>query len=209
MSPTPLPPVKEAPIPPAITPVLDTTQRLTITSDLDSYLLERQKEQPKSLEEVIARAELVDSRPRHRMEMPPSIQQYFRSDKHPEGKYIPRWVLKDKRASDQAFMKGWVIFNRGYFPNAPRYLFSASGGIELGDTILMFMPVKQALAIREAPGKLSRERLKGQMTQTGPDTVLMSGNKQAEHIYQPELGPESAETSEEKVPGVLTADRDF
>lgn len=186
------------------------TQRVTILSELDSYILERQKEQGTSLEEAVSRVEIQEMRPRHRMEMPDSLQKYFwDAQKNPAGRFIPRWVLKDKRAIDSALNRGWLFFNRSYFPDSPRYLFTANGGIEVGDTILAFMPVKQALAIREAPAKLSQERLRGQMTSVGPDTVLMSGNKQSEHIYQPELGPESVESTEEKVPGVLTEGRDF
>ena len=217
MSPLPDVKVKESPaIPvkqePPVIPVKqeETPQRITILSELDSYILERQKEQPASLEDAVSRIEVQDARPRHRMEMPDSLQKYFwNAEKNPSGRFIPRWVLKDKRAIDNALVKGWLFFNRSYFPDAPRYLFTANGAIEVGDTILAFMPVKQALAIRYAPAKLSQERLRGQMTQVKPDYVLMSGNKNAEHVYQPELGPEESETSEEKVPGVLTADRDF
>ncbi len=209
MSPLPGTPVTKSPEVP-VKKEEAPSQRITILSELDSYILERQKEQPSSLEEAVARIEVQDARPRHRMEMPDSLQKYFWNEKtNPSGRFIPRWVLKDKRAIDTALAKGWLFFNRSYFPDAPRYLFTANGGIEIGDTILAFMPVKMALAIRSAPAKLSQERLKGQMTQTSPDSVLMTGNQKSEYIYQPELGPESVETSEEKVPGVLTEGRDF
>lgn len=207
----PVPPVKEEKKSPALPPVPEpSTQRITLLSELDSYILERQKELPGSLDEAVSRVEVQDARPRRRMDLPDSLKSYFWDEqKNPSGRFIPRWVLKDKRAIDSALVKGWMVFNRIYFGQVPRYLFTANGGIEIGDTLLMFMPVKQALAIRALPGKLSQERIKGQMTQTGPDTVLMTGNQQAEHVYQPQLGPESAETAEAPIAGVLTEGRDF
>ena len=206
---SPEPPVAKSPSPaevpevqPVTAPVIPEppSQRITILSELDSYVLERQKEQPANLEEAIARIEVQSLRPTHRMSMPASIERYFWDEKkNPDGRFIARWVLKDKRAIDAALNRGWLFFNRSWFPDAPRYLFTANGGIEIGDCMLAFMATKKALAIRDAPGKLSRERLHGQMTQTKPDYVLMSGNKDAEHIYQPELGPESNETGDGQV----------
>lgn len=185
-------------------------QRITILSELDSYIAERMKEQPQSLEEAVSRIEVQSNRPHHRMQLP----EYFRQHSADvpgakEGRYAFRWVLKQKRSLDDHLAKGWLFVNRTYFPQAPRYLFTANGGVEIGDTLLAFIPIKKALQMREAPGKLSQERLKGQMTQTKQDYVLMTGNQRAPHVYQPELGPETSEASEEKVPGVLTEGRDF
>lgn len=185
-------------------------QRITILSELDSYISERMKEQPVSLEEAVKRIEVQDVRPRHRMELPDYFQQHSAdSPRAKDGRYAFRWVLKQKRSIDDHLAKGWLFVNAAYFPQAPRYLFTANGGVEIGDTILAFIPIKRAKQMREAPSKLSQERLRSQMTQTKPDYVLMTGDKDSEHVYQPELGPESAETSEEKVAGVLTEGRDF
>ena len=214
MSPLPIEKVKpDAPGPPVIplppTEVLDSTRPITILSELDSYIAERMKGQPRTLEAAVARVESLSDRPRHRLQLPMFFEPLSFDNHQAPGPYIFRWTFKDKRAVDRDLNRGWIIVNRSYFPQAPRYLFTANGGIEVGDALLTFMPAKKAQAIREAPGKLSQERLKGQMTHTSPDYVLMTGNQQSEHVYKPELGPEAPETSEEKVPGVLTEGRDF
>ena len=183
--------------------------RVTILSELDSYISERMKEQPTSLTEVANRVEVTNRSGSHRMSLPTYFTQYSADDQKAAGPYAFRWVLKVKRSIDDHLAKGWLFVNRAYFPDAPRYLFTANGGVELGDTMLAFLPIKQAKLMRERPAKLSQERLKGQMTTTGPDTVLMTGNQHSPHVYQPELGAESAETSSASVPGVLTEGRDF
>lgn len=182
---------------------------IVILSELDSYIAERMKGQPPTIEEAVARVQLQDDRPRHRLKLPGFFEKFSADNARAPGPYIFRWILKDKRAIDAAMNRGWIIANHAYFQAAPAYLFTANGGIEVGDAILSFMPMKKATAIREAPAKLSQERLKGQMTQTKSDYVLMTGNAKSDHVYEPELGPESSEASEEKVAGVLTEGRDF
>lgn len=186
--------------------------RITILSELDSYITERMKEQPASLEEAVQRLEVRERAPRHRMKLSPYFESLSADNPKGAGAYVFRWVFKTKRSVDDHLAKGWLLVNRSYFPKAPRYLFTANGGIELGDVLLAFMPVKQAKAIREAPAKLSQERLKSRMTQTKPDYLVMTGNQDRlkdGSVYAPELGPETAETSEERPPGVMTEGRDF
>ena len=200
-------PVKS--VPQTLTEVSPESTPITLLSPLDSYIRERMKEQPKTLKEIEERVQFQDQQPRHRLQLPNFFEKLSADNEKSPGPYIFRWIYKDKRSVDRHLAIGWTFVNRTYFSQAPRYLFSANGGIEVGDAVLGFMPAKKALDLRAAPAKLSQERLRGQMTQTGPDYVLMTGNKKAEHVYQPELGPESAETSEEKVPGILTEGRDF
>lgn len=206
-------PIPESPVKPNVPPsskeVLSETRPITILSELDSYIAERMKGQPPTLEEAVARVRLLDDRPRHRLHLPDFFERLSADRQGSPGPYVFRWISKQKRAVDTALARGWLLITQAYFPNSPRYLFTANGGIEIGDALLAFMEVKKARTIRDAPGRLSRERLKAQMTQTKPDYVLMTGNQQAEHVYQPELGPEQAEASEEKVAGVLTEGRDF
>ena len=187
----------------------EVSKSVTILSELDSYIAERMKGQPTRVEEAVAKVESLSDRPRHRLQLPDFFEALSADNKAKAGPYIFRWTLKKKQAIDRDLNRGWILTNRSYFPSAPRYLFTANGGIEVGDALLMFMPARKALLLREAPARISQERLRGQMTHTSPDYVLMSGDKHNEHIYQPQLGPEAAETAETPVPGVLTAGRDF
>ena len=188
-------------------------QSITILSELDSQIAERMKGQPQSLEEIVSRAKVHErqSLSRHRLSLP-AFFQALSYDDAPEnkGEYVFKWIFKDKRSIDRHLnVLGWNLVNRTYFAQAPRYLFSANGGVEVGDAILGFIPAKQAIEMRLAPGKRSQERLSSQMTQVDKDYVLMTGNPKDEKVYQPKLGTEAEESSEEKVPGVLTEGRDF
>lgn len=200
----PATPVK--PVPP---PVTEVTKPIVILSELDSYIAERMKGQPPTLEEAVARVQLQDDRPRHQLTLPVYFERLSADNAKHAGPYVFRWINKVKRAIDAAMSRGWIIVNRTYFPDAPAYLFTANGGVEVGDALLSMMPLKKAQALREAPAKLSQERLRGRMTQTKPDYVLMTGDAKSDHVYAPELGPETSETSQEKVSGVLTEGRDF
>ena len=183
-------------------------QRVTVLSELDSYIAERMKEQPQTPEELTSRVEITNRQPAHRLQLPHYFEQ-LSGDARTPGPYIFRWIFKDKRSVDRHLALGWTFVNRTFFPEMPKYLLSANGGVEIGDAILGFMPTKKALQLRAHPGQLSRERLKGQLTQTKPDYVMMTGNPSAENVYQPDLGPEASEESEEKVAGTLTDGRDF
>ena len=203
---------------PAVEPVSrvaaqQNTSSVTVTqlSELDSYILERQKEQPRTLEEVADRVEVLEknARQRHRLTLP----EYFEAksyDHKTELPFVFRWLFKEKRAIDRALnVIGWTLVNRTYFPDAPRYLFTANGGVEVGDSILAFMPAKRAVAIRQEPGQRSRNRVEAQTTQVESDYVLMSGNAKDSRIYQPQMGSEAAETADTSVAGELVEGRDF
>lgn len=206
------PVAQAAPVTPPVEPNVEETKPIVILSELDSYISERMKEQPKTLQEVEERVELVEKAQatHHRLSLPPYFQEKSYDHQAQPGPYIFRWQFKEKRALDRAInVLGWTLVNRTFFPDAPRYLFSANGGVEIGDAILTFMPAKKALAIREKPGKLSREKLESQTTEVGQDYVLMTGNPKDEKVYQPDLPSESVEDSEVSTPGVQVQGRDF
>ena len=204
----------EAPAVKAAEPIIEETRPVVILSELDSYITERMKEQPKTLEEVASRVEMVEraQATHHRLSLPPYFQEQSADFQPKPGPYIFRWQFKEKRALDRALnVLGWTMVNRAYFPSAPRYLFSANGGVEVGDALLTFMPAKQAQAIRERPAKLSQERLESRMTPVAgeADYVLMTNNPKDERFYKPTLPPESVEESETVTPGVHVEGRDF
>ena len=201
---------------------LESSKPVVIMSELDSYIHDRIVSQPQTLDEAVQRFEqsAVTGATRHRLVLPEFFEQlsYDCSWGHgclhhvngAKGPWVFRWLLKEKRAIDNARdVVGWMLVNRAYFPHASRMLFTANGGVEVGDGILAFIPAKKALELREAPGKKSRDRIDSQMTPTGPDYTMMTGNPKDERVYQPDLGPESQETSETPVSGVLVEDRDF
>ena len=196
-----------------VTPAPQENQKITILSELDSYIAERMKGQPQSVEEVVSRTKVHErqSLSRHRLSLPEFFQALSYDDvpEH-KGDFVFKWIFKDKRSIDRHLnVLGWTLVNRTYFPQAPRYLFTANGGVEVGDAILGFIPAKQAIEMRLAPAKRSQERLSSQMTKVEPDYVLMTGNPKDDKVYQPKLGTEQEESAEEKVPGVLTEGRDF
>ena len=122
--------------------------------------------------------------------------------------------MKDKRAIDPAInVKGWFIVNRTYFPEAPRLLFSTSGGVENGDLILVFMTVEKALEIRRYPQLKSKELLNSRMTpsKTKPSRVLMTGNPDDENVYEPDMGADESDSGAGSAvrPGSIQEDRDF
>ena len=106
-------------------------------------------------------------------------------------------------------MVGWTLVNRTYFPDAPKWLFTASGGVEVGDSILAFMPAKRAVAIRLEPGVRSRNKVQSRMTQVEQDYVLMTGNPKDARVYQPNMEAEERETAPASVGGELVEGRDF
>ena len=175
------------------------TKPIVILSELDSYITERMKEQPRTLEEVESRVEAVSraTETHHRLSLPPYFQTKSYDAQEKPGPYIFRWQFKEKRAIDRALnVLGWTLVNRVFFPEAPRYLFSANGGVEVGDAILAFMPAKKALEIREKPARLSQERLESRMTQVDENYVLMTGNPKDDKVYQPSLPSEAVEETE-------------
>lgn len=209
------------------------TQRPTmVMSELDSMIYERIKAQPSTLDHIDISVSRTEAPGLHRMSLPPYFEQFSYDctrgdacDVHTvdkktgkvisgKGKYIFRWILKVKQAVDQAMnLKGWYLVNLTYFPDAPRIHFSTSGGVENGDAILSFIFYEKALKIRKFPGEKSQEKLRSQMTPSRKkaNRVLMTGNPDSDHIYEPDMGADESDVGEGSAatPGSLQEGRDF
>ena len=208
-------------------PELDSVRPITIMSEKDAYISERMKEQPQNLAdiEVTTKEEKFGI---HRLSLPEYFEHLsydctigqsckyhgwkltkvvYGLDKEMDrwvqtkhGKYIFRWLNKDKRALDQSLnVKGWYLANRSFFSDAPRILFSVNGGVELGDSILGFMSVKKALDLRTKPSRESIERVKS-------EDKRHEGNS---HFYKPKLSPEVVEGDDFAPADALQEGRDF
>ena len=208
-------------------PELDSVRPITIMSQQDAYISERMKEQPQNLAdiEVTTKEEKFGI---HRLSLPEYFEHLsydctigqsckyhgwkltkvvYGLDKEMDrwvqtkhGKYIFRWLNKDKRALDQSLnVKGWYLANRSFFSDAPRILFSVNGGVELGDSILGFMSVKKALDLRTKPSRESIERVKS-------EDKRHEGNS---HFYKPKLSPERVEGDDFAPADALQEGRDF
>lgn len=119
-----------------------TGEMSVIVSNEDAHLHQRIKSQPKSLEELEIQFEVKPKEGKHRLSLPDELVPY-------ESKYAFRWLFKRKRSIDEACdVIGWKIITRNYFPELPTHLFSVSGAIERGDSILAFMPIKRRDEIR-------------------------------------------------------------
>jgi len=180
----------------------------TIMTESDAYISERMKDQPQKLSSI--NVETKDERLGiHRLSLPDYFEQFshectigiscpfhgwkqetvkYDLDKEmprwiqtKHGKYVFRWLSKNKRALDFAInVRGWYLVNRSLFEEAPKILFSVNGGIENGDSILGFMPFEKAQAIRNRP------------IQESLDRVLSEGKKHEGHpnFYKADLSPE-------------------
>ena len=195
-----------------------------IMSPEDAYIAERVASQPATLEEAKKVVVYTDSQ-RNRLSLPPYFEAFSHDctvgqecGTHPwketspgrwsygaRGEFIFRWVKKVKRAIDHAMnVQGWLFVNRRYFPDAPGHLFSANGGVELGDVLLFFLPARQALALRAVPGQKSNDALKARLTKQSDGSVAMTGNTSDERFYVPEGGGE-----EDNASAGLQEGRDF
>src|SRR3990167_3453479 len=206
---------------------LDISRPVTIMSEHDAYISERMKAQPQTLTdiEVTTKEEKFGI---HRLSLPEYFEHLsydctigqsckyhgwkltkvvYGLDKEMDrwvqtkhGKYIFRWLNKDKRALDQSLnVKGWYLANRSFFSDVPRILFSVNGGVELGDSILGFMSVKKALDLRTKPSRESIERVKS-------EDKRHEGNS---HFYKPKLSPERVEGDDLAPADALQEGRDF
>jgi len=180
-----VPPVE----PKGVTPPPDVTKSVLIT-EVDTYLTERMKTQPQTLEEVTKVAAPEKEPGRHRLSLPKPLERHTQE-------FAFHWILRSKRAIDEAIDKGWVFVNRQLFPKLPNYLFSVAGAIEKGDLILACMGRRRAEAkTREAQQKSS-------------DMVNVQIRKHEEDpkkFYKPTLS--KAEENDETTPG-LQEGRDF
>lgn len=143
----------------------------------DAYIADRIKSQPKTLDEVLLMKERKYSPGEHRLSLPVELRQY-------QDKVAFRWVNKKKRAIDDAIdLKGWIFINRLSFKGLPNRLFSNSGAIERGDTVLMYMPIEMAMRIRKAPGDKSTALIKAHLAK-GEEKLL----KGQSGFYKPTEG---------------------
>src|SRR3990167_6206136 len=169
------------------------TRPFTIMSENDAYIAERMKQQPKSITDIEFIEHEEDKVGIHRLSLPEYFEEMSydctrghtcgfhawrkhevfygievkmdRWEQTKRGKYIFRWLNKNKRALDQSLnVKGWYLANRSFFQNAPKILLSANGGIENGDSILGFMPVEKAISLRTKPSKDSLDRVRSEET---------------------------------------------
>ena len=217
-----------APVPPA--PVAETppASPMRVLSEQDSYILTRIASQP-PMDEVLTTVTPVDGE-RHRFSLPDELEGFAYDCSHGKsckahpwqydeargrwsygkhGSFVFRWAWKNKLALDRnVSVRGWLIVNQAYFPTVSRYLFSANGAIEVGDCLLLFMPVKRALAMRQEPGDRSRELIKSRMTRV-KDGVLMTGSPDDPAVYMPKgAGTNETDETEATVPGLMEG-RDF
>ena len=174
-------------------PEIQERPALTLVSDLDAYIVDRIKAQPKTLDEVMLVTEKKYAPGEHRLSLPKELHEY-------EDRFSFRWINKKKRAIDGAVtLKGWVLVNKALFPNLPKHLFTTNGGVEVGDAILAFMAKVKAEAIRRAPGEKSRGLLKSNPMVSGEVEPLKKGQS---GFYKPE------DTGEKGIEG-LQEGRDF
>ena len=204
-----------------------TNQPLTIMTEHDAYISERMKEQPQELSEIEVTMK-EEKFGIHRLSLPDFFEPFSydctigtscshhgwikkkvmygldkemdRWEQSKHGKFIFRWLNKNKRALDFSInVRGWYLVNRSVFGEAPKILFSINGGVENGDSILGFMPVKKALEIRERPGIESRDR------------VNSEEKKHEGHpaFYKAKLSPEKQDGDDFAPTDALQEGRDF
>ena len=227
-SPKSVVPQEVAPVAPVTPEPSKLITATVIMSEEDAYITERVASQPATLDEVrkvVVHADVTKNRL--------SLPTYFERFSHDctvgqecqvhswkldeatgrwsygnRGEFIFRWIKKVKRAIDHAMnVQGWLFVNSRYFPDAPSHLFSANRGVELGDVVLFFLPAKQALLLRAAPGKRSNDALKARLTKTPSGDILMTGNPTNDKFYAPAVTSEGGE-DDAPAPG-LQEGRDF
>lgn len=218
--------------PPHTAPAPEETKPTVVMSEVDSYVHERMKNQPTTLDAVLSEDVSVTEHA-SRLQLPKEFESYSYDCSHGgacaihqrdpkngdigvRGDFVFRWVQKTKRSIDTATgVRGWLFVNRQAFPSVPRFRFSVNGGVEVGDCILMFMSAKKALAIRKAAGVRSNEMLGSRMTNAGQDKsgvprVIMTGEPDDPRYYMPKVPAEvGKEGSDEVAPNVSQESRDF
>ncbi len=138
------------------TPSPETPQTFVVKTELDAYINERLQTQPRTLEEIEVREIRPPQDGTHALTLPKEIK-----DALTARGLTAFWINKKKKAIDRALNdRGWTLFNRVYFPGLSKHLFTANGTVEAGDSILGFMPARNAEILRRLPGKLSQERIK-------------------------------------------------
>ena len=153
-------------------------------SEIDAYVHERVKGQPKNLEEIQVRAIENDRRP-NILALPKELEKFG-------AEYSFRWINKKKRSIDNALdVIGWTLVTRNFFDTLPKHVWGPNGVIERGDAILAFMSRKQADKIRLRPAEVSRERV-----ENTPVQDLRKWKDRGDRYYKPDLGAAESDTEE-------------
>lgn len=164
---------------------VESAEPVVLVSEMDAYIHERMKGQPRTMEEIDTKVMKNYDEPQNILAIPKELSKL-------EDKYSFCWISKKKRSIDEYIdVLEFSFVNRALFPNLPKHLFTANGSIERGDLILAFLPIKQAEALRNRPGEISREKVKSTLVQdldrwkdTGdekfykPDSGVSEGNEE-------------------------------
>ena len=154
---------------------------IVITTEIDAYISEIMRGGPQSKDDIQVR-DYSEATGKHRLSLPDEIESKYGK------KYAFRWVNKKKDWIDRAIsVRRWLIVNRVLFSDMPKYLFTANGTIENGDTILCFMPVAEAERLRQAPRDRSTELVKNLPMEKWKD------KREDSPFYKPTLGQEEKE----------------
>lgn len=161
-----------------------TSTPVYLGSEMDAYIHERVKSQPRTLEEVEVKLSDDEKRP-NILALPKELEKHGKD-------YSFRWINKKKRSIDHALdVIGWTLVTRNYFNDIPKHLFTANGVIERGDAILAFITRKQAERIRLRPAEISRERVNNTPVQD-----LKKWKDRGDKYYKPNL----AEAEDDNAP---------
>ena len=156
--------------------IAESTTPVYLGSEMDAYIYERQKGQPKTLEEIQVRVMESENRPSI-LALPKELEKYGKD-------FSFRWINKKKRSIDNALdVIGWTLVTRNFFPDLQKHVWGPNGVIERGDAILGFMSRKQAERIRLRPAEISRERVNNT-----PAQDLRKWKDRGDRYYKPDLG---------------------
>jgi len=178
--------VEEVKPPPPKPAEVKREEPMRILSDKDSYVYERLKSQPDSIEKLDIKIAEKDVPHKHRLSLPDELEELQNK------KYTFKWLFKNKRALDEACdMKGWIIVNKSYFPDLPAHLFSVTGALERGDNILAFMPKAKADELRKLPLDKASEIMRN----------TLDRHKNNPNFYTPKSG-KTEEGEEDNIIGI-------
>jgi len=164
-----------------------TSTPVYLGSEMDAYIHERVKGQPKTLEQIRIMSVEQEKRP-NILALPKELEKYGKE-------YSFRWLNKKKRSIDHALdVIGWTLVTRNFFNDLPKHVWGPNGVIERGDSILAFISQKQAARIRLRPAEISRERVNNTPVQD-----LRKWKDRGDRYYKPDLG--AAEDDNEPVRG--------
>lgn len=151
---------------------------VVLVSENDAYIHQRMREMPQSEAEIDIKVQTLSDGVRNPLEHPKEIKKYYK-------KYDFLWSRKDKRSLDENLdIYGYNFVNPRFFPDVPRYLFTANGSIERGDLILLFISKSKAESIRQRPIKLSEERVKSTLVKP----LNEEWEDRGENYYKPDKG---------------------